>query len=373
MKICMIGKFPPIQGGVAARTFWLVKGLAEQDVTIHVVSNANCVEQEYFINDQGPQLPGNVIIHDIKPEIPWHIPYSNLYIPRLLEKALEVIEENHIDIIETNFLVPYGIVGHIVSGMTNIPHIIRHGGSDIAKFLKGGVFGRTLKETIRKAAVIISDNKSRKTFEDINPSVHAVPRYIPDERVFKPGLYPHELPVFAYIGKINYYWKHKSLDKIVEIFSGIKNHFVLNFIGQGNGFREFSEYINRQALKTHHFEKFVHPAHMAALFNRVDFLLSFEENNPIKDFSNIVSEALWAGVKIISDQVMDFSEYAKYAHFIPENHVVRIDLKNIKKSRLKINELIDEWHGPKRCNPKIVYGYNRYIEDNFRIYKDFLA
>ena len=28
MRICIIGKFPPIQGGVAVRTYWLAHDLA---------------------------------------------------------------------------------------------------------------------------------------------------------------------------------------------------------------------------------------------------------------------------------------------------------------------------------------------------------
>jgi hypothetical protein len=373
MKICMIGKFPPIQGGVSARTFWLVKGLVKKDITIHMVTNANCVEREYYIDDRSAALPENVIIHDIQSEIPWHIPDSKLYISGLLEKALEVVDENHIDIIESNFLVPYGIVGFMLSGMTNIPHVVRHGGSDIEKFLKVGVFSRTLKDTIRKAAVIISDDRNRKIFDNINPNVHAIPRYVPDEKNFKPGIHPHKLPVFAYIGKINHFWKHKSLDKIVEIFSGIKNKYVLRFVGQGKGFKEFSKYINKIALKTYLFENFIHPVNMPDLLSQTDFLIRFEANDPVKDISNIVSEALLAGTAIITDRYMDIDEYTKYIRITSKKQVVRIDLKDLKNSQEKINSLIDNWQGPKRYNPEVVYGYDRYIEDNFRIYAGILA
>src|SRR6516225_9308974 len=40
MKICIIGKFPPIQGGVSVRTYWSAHDLAARGHEVHVVTNA---------------------------------------------------------------------------------------------------------------------------------------------------------------------------------------------------------------------------------------------------------------------------------------------------------------------------------------------
>jgi hypothetical protein len=40
LRICIIGKFPPIQGGVSMRTYWSAHGLAALGHEIHVVTNA---------------------------------------------------------------------------------------------------------------------------------------------------------------------------------------------------------------------------------------------------------------------------------------------------------------------------------------------
>ena len=40
MRICIIGKFPPIQGGVSARTYWSAHALAARGHEVHVVTNA---------------------------------------------------------------------------------------------------------------------------------------------------------------------------------------------------------------------------------------------------------------------------------------------------------------------------------------------
>jgi hypothetical protein len=44
MRICFIGKYPPIQGGVSAQTYWAVRGLAERGHEVCVVTNADEVE-----------------------------------------------------------------------------------------------------------------------------------------------------------------------------------------------------------------------------------------------------------------------------------------------------------------------------------------
>ncbi|MBA7662612.1 hypothetical protein ES703_70641 [subsurface metagenome] len=66
MKICMIGKYPPIEGGVSTRTYWLARALGEQGVEVHIVTNAQEVEEEYkeIIQDGDPEYaPPNVYVH----------------------------------------------------------------------------------------------------------------------------------------------------------------------------------------------------------------------------------------------------------------------------------------------------------------------
>jgi hypothetical protein len=40
MKICLVGKYPPIQGGVSARTYSYAHALARKGHQVHVVTNA---------------------------------------------------------------------------------------------------------------------------------------------------------------------------------------------------------------------------------------------------------------------------------------------------------------------------------------------
>ena len=372
MNVCIISKFPPIQGGISAKTYWMTRGLAEKDVTVHIVTNANCVEQEYRIDDQSLELPLKLNVHFVDPDIPWHIPSSDLYVPRLLDKALEIIADTHIDVIDTNYLIPYGIVGYMLSKITGIPYILRHGGSDIAKFLEPGIFRRLLSEVIRNASAIITDDKNKKFFEAINPNIHVLPRYIPDEKHFKPTIASRKIPTFACIGKINYYWKYKGLDKIIDIFSGIPNQYALRFVGQGKGFIEFEKFVNDHNMKPPEFKKFIHPAHMPSLLDDIDYLLYFQKDNPIKDFSNIVCEALWSGVTVITDETADMHEYAQYTRGISENQIIRLKLEDVDAAQSQIAMLINQWQGQSRCNLEIDYTYDRYIDETLSVYESML-
>ena len=49
LKLCIIGKYPPIQGGVSRQMYWLARCFAELGHQIHFVTNADEVELEYRI------------------------------------------------------------------------------------------------------------------------------------------------------------------------------------------------------------------------------------------------------------------------------------------------------------------------------------
>src|SRR5205807_6967263 len=49
MKVLVIGKFPPIEGGVSAQTYWFCTALAQRGHQIEVITDAAEVEDEYRI------------------------------------------------------------------------------------------------------------------------------------------------------------------------------------------------------------------------------------------------------------------------------------------------------------------------------------
>ena len=264
--------------------------------------------------------------------------------------------------------MPYGIVGYLASKITGVPYVVRHGGSDLAKFWKKGAFKHLLEEVIRNASVVISDDKNIELFKKYNKTIDILPRYIPDERYFKPLDVKHKMPTFAYIGKFNYHWKYKSLDKIVNIFSGVKGGYKLLFVGQGKGANDFSRYTKDYNLKSVEFKNFVHPEKMPELLCNVDFILNFFQDSPIKDFSNIACEAFWSGIPLITDKTLDINMYIDYVEMESKKQVICLPLDKLETAQNIINKIISGWDGGLRYSNNIKYNFESYLDANLEIY-----
>lgn len=349
MKVCIISKFPPIQGGISSKTYWLARGCAEAGLEVHVVTNALSVEEDYRIGSCGTDyhLPDGVFVHNIEPETPWHIPYSQLYQEKLLNKVLEVCGRYKIDLIDSHYLVPYGIVAYLASTITGIPYVIRHGGSDLAKFWEKGILKELLGSIISKASAIVTD---RTELQKLNINSINLPRYVPDERYFYSKDRDERTIVFTYSGKINYYWRHKSLDKILDFWNRYSSGSSLIFLAQGKGKASFVEQCKPEKVK---FLDFIPPWEMPSFLQKTDYLFYLIGNNPIPDFSNTVVEAVACGAKVITDDPSAFSCYQQY--FDVPKYVISMD-----SFSLDSNENHD--------NQTIKINYDAYIQQNIELY-----
>ncbi|GAI40727.1 unnamed protein product, partial [marine sediment metagenome] len=142
-KIAFLSKYPPLEGGIAAKTYWLARGLAARGHKVHVITHGVSAGREYRIkNDEGcPPSTPNLWVHQPPREIPWHIPEDDEYALALLDLTINVIRAHAIQILDTGYLIPYGILGHLAKELTGVYHVVRHGGSDLEKFLKRQVLG----------------------------------------------------------------------------------------------------------------------------------------------------------------------------------------------------------------------------------------
>lgn len=299
MRVCMISKFPPIEGGIAARTYWLARGYAEAGHEVHVVTNAGCVEPEYRIDGCQQHLADlkNIYIHDLQADVPWHIPQSQAYTDRLLNSALNVIVKHNVDILDAGFLMPYGIVAFMAGKVTEVPYVLRHGGSDVAKFLQHPEFDYLLRQVIVNASMIVTDFENVKRFDSINMHTQIGDPYVPDERVFeREKRAGRAVPVIAYIGKVNHYWRNRRLDEVVIALRKKFDKCQIVFVAQGKGLEDFKRTLGGLADDIQ-FRAFVPPWEMPELLASVDYIVACEDT--ISSPSNIVAEALVAGKEII--------------------------------------------------------------------------
>ena len=145
MKILVIGKFPPIEGGVSGHTFWLARALAGQGHSVHVVTNAREVEatfaQLHYGDDprwwQESVGAGHLRVHQTTPVAPGSfIPFAQPHVTKLFGLSWSVVEEHGCDVILSWYFEPYGFVAALVGQATGRPCIIRHAGSDLGRLAR---------------------------------------------------------------------------------------------------------------------------------------------------------------------------------------------------------------------------------------------
>ncbi len=169
MKLCLVIKYPPIQGGVSAFGYWMAYGLAERGHHVYVVTNADEVEQEYRIHlnasDDSWMEPvfetSGGFVKVIQSERftaakMEHIPKTNPFVTKLASQATQVVREYDCDLIYCYYYEPYGIAGYMASLWTGKPLALRHAGSDLERLMKNPTMATTYKEALKSADGVVT-------------------------------------------------------------------------------------------------------------------------------------------------------------------------------------------------------------------------
>jgi len=165
MKICIVGKFPPIQGGVSAQVYWTARELAKRGHEVHIITNADEVEfgfRQYFRDEDHSHREisttnGSILVHSTTNlGNKRFIPYANPDTSKLFGLATSVIKEYGCDVIVGWYLEPYGFVAGLIGLATDIPVIIRHAGSDIGRLAKHNELANAYRFVLNRAEKIIT-------------------------------------------------------------------------------------------------------------------------------------------------------------------------------------------------------------------------
>jgi len=301
-RIICISKYPPLEGGIAAKTYWLCRALAERGHTVHVVTDGENIDADYCSPAFKDQLAiQNLHVHRPQEKIPWHIPNDPHRSLALLNAALEVVDRHGADVIDTGYLIPYGLVGCLAGQMTGLPFLLRHGGSDLNKFLDKGIWANLLTRAFNSASVVITDNDHCGAFGGLSKRVISIPPYVPDPAFFNPAPGKKSKPTLALIGKANYYWRHKGWHRAIDIMQSLGDRFRYLIVAQGIGLKDFRTYAEERIASDTEWKEFVHPAVMPHLLQSVSGIFALQQDLPFPAFSNLVMEALYCNVGVITD------------------------------------------------------------------------
>ncbi len=371
-KIAFLSKFPPIEGGISSKTYWLARGLALRGHEIHVITHDITAGRKYRIEDDS-RLPGdgsNIQIHRTQRDIPWHIPEDNEYALSLINTAIDVINEHKIQIVDSGYLVPYGIAGHISKLATRIPHVLRHGGSDLEKFLKQNNLKSLINIAISNADVVITDRLHSNLFQKSASITVCQPAYVPDESAFKPRGEMHLRRRLAVIGKINYHWQYKSLKLIADTMGKLSDEFECFIYGQGNGIDNFKGSFSQDDLSKFRWSSFVPPWEMPNVLNQLDAIFVFESNLSHPVFSNLVLEAAWMGVGIITDR-QDFTDTYQDIVTLNKNQVLVVSPTDSEVSAGSITQWVQDRISTELDLQPMV-SFQEYLLSNEVVYADVL-
>src|SRR6201991_1380399 len=202
LRVCIVGKYPPIEGGVSATTYWLARGLASRGHQIHIVTNADEVEDRFRMRlDSGdakmlqPQFDngGFVRVHHIEsfdPVAMAHIPEANPYFTRLASLATDVVRRYGGDAILASYLEPYGMAGWFAAQRCDRPLLIRHAASDIDRLARMPDLALSYKEILRDATAVLTFPRLVRRFAGMGVPLSRIveaPRYLHDSRFFTPN------------------------------------------------------------------------------------------------------------------------------------------------------------------------------------------
>ena len=347
MKICLISKYPPIQGGVSSRAYWQAKALGERGHEVHIITNSLEVEDDYkevFDLNDPDFLPENVFLHSTDAESnPWHIPFSKAYAERIANLAIEVIEKYDIQIIDSYYILPYAISGFIAKSITGRPQILRHAGSDIGKLFKSASYSTLFKSLFQRVDKILTYPQLKELFISMGipeSKISIDDRVIADTRAFNPGIKPFPLsestdlkitgcPIITYIGKINYYWQSKGLLELVEAVKDIKEDFLLLFISNGRGLTEFKMLLETEGLiKKSLFLNFLPPWKIPSVIKLSTCVVVPERDFPVQYHIPILpKEVMAVGKCLILGKELAYNQY--YGNLIDRENILLVDPKDV--------------------------------------------
>jgi glycosyltransferase involved in cell wall biosynthesis len=166
VRVCVIGKFPPIQGGVSMRTYWTAHGLAARGHAVHVFTNAKEARAPYrmhmraedWMRCEATYGAGSVALHWTEPmdRSQTYIPTASPFVTKLAATAARAHRECRFDVIYSHYLEPYGVAGHLVAQMTGVPHVVRMAGSDAGRLWHHPQFEELYDHVLRSAEVVVA-------------------------------------------------------------------------------------------------------------------------------------------------------------------------------------------------------------------------
>lgn len=364
MNVLYIGKYPPIQGGVSAQNYWRIKGLIKKypELNYYILTNALEVETEYRIPFSSELLDeynkySNLRVFNTDPlSNPKFIPQYSPKSEKLLNLGIYLCKRFKFDVIESQYLLPYGYVAYLLSKMFNIPYILRHAGSDISRLLLNSSLHLVLKKVLKNSLKLITYSGMKKFFlnyvfneekiEEISDlrSVN-LDYFTPNGKNLKEIIKINdEIFNIGFIGKPS---KGKGIYQYLSILKGLlknnkKVRGIVTCALKGKEIIKLKEIAeNLKVSNEVIFIDFVYPWSMPKLYRSLDFVICPESDFSVTLHNTMIPrETIACGTPVsISQEIAN-----KFPYYIDsENEIFIINNKiDLENSIKRINSIIED-------------------------------
>jgi len=355
VKLCLISKYPPIEGGESSKAYWLAKGLGERNHEIHIITNAWEVESKYRekfeVNDLEQLRPKNVFLHSTDPFIePSFIPYTKPFTEKIASLAIEIIREYSLQLIDSWYILPYAISGYIAKTITGKPQILRHAGSDITRLFKSPYLNTLFIELFKRVDKIITYPSRKSFFENLGIPEDKIflNKISVDTNTFNPNADAFDLtkytdkdinlPIITYIGKVGV---TKGIFELTQALSDIKEEFILLLVCGG----EINNQILKRDIENKRLENktiilnFVPPWRVPSIMKISTCIVIPERDFPVLSHTPILPrEAMSTGkCTLLSKELYNKRSYKDLEDGV---HAVVINPKNVDDFRNKLIKVI---------------------------------
>lgn len=301
IKVLLIGKFPPAQGGTATKTWRLAKTLLNEGIIFEFIGLP--FPSEYTTPDcREIHSRRHIVLNNYAP---WFLPGGSADSERLAAMALETARKFKPDLIEVNYLATYALPAAWTAKTLGLPLLVRHAGSDVAKFLKHSSFKAALSKIIEDAAAVVTPLDLHLTEELPGVSTnrfHYLPRYVPNPEIYNSlASYRRKKkhPFLLYVGKCNYHWELRALELAARAIAHTRDwRFCL--VCNGNGLKIVKAVLEDiLPYDRLFFYGFVSPDRIPAWLHAASAVWVFERKGGVSDFSNTIWEAAACGTPVI--------------------------------------------------------------------------
>jgi glycosyltransferase involved in cell wall biosynthesis len=160
MNVMAIGKFPPMQGGVATQMFGLTRALGARGHRVTAVTDAEAVGEEARVamlpgDRREGGLPGVRMVSIARAGVPAPRGDGRTIVAALLNAAQRAADRSQPpDIVFSFYLEPYAIAGDILANRFGVPHVVRTAGSDAHRFRTRPRVADAYAPILRRAAAV---------------------------------------------------------------------------------------------------------------------------------------------------------------------------------------------------------------------------